>query len=101
MNTSHLKQWSLFYNSNNYLCLVHKVKDKIHIVNTNGTFYSVSKGINSNTYRMADEDDTPESFFMNFPVRILSDIRDKQRFEDIKSLYYAKSINTDKILLLL
>lgn len=89
MKAKDLKQWQLFYNTNNYLCLVYKVEHgKAHIVNYNGTFYKANR---DSDYEYSSEipEESVEQFFMNFPVCKL-DYKQKDVLQSIKDMYYTK-----------
>lgn len=99
MKAKDLKQWDLFFNTNGYVCLVYKTTGcGAVIVNTNGTFYTAKKDSN---YEYTDDipDMSTEEFFMNFPMTIFQDYRDRERFEAIKASYYAKN-KVSRLLLL-
>ena len=87
MRARDLKKWQLFYNTNNYLCLVYDISHgKAHIVNYNGTFYQANR---DSKHEYSDEK-PPESvsdFFVNFPLEKVEDWRNKRELEKIKTKF--------------
>lgn len=100
MITKHLKQWSTFYNSNGYLCLVHKIKgERGQIVNYNGIFYSI-KLEERNIPNYSPAMVTPDEFFAAFNTTVFYSPQTRSRYEGIKSRFYVKSKTLKKLLLL-
>lgn len=88
MRAGQLKQWQLFYNTNNYLCLVYKIEHgRALIVNYNGTFYKANR---DSEHEYSDEvpEETVEQFFDNFPLEKVDYYKERQELESIKDLYY-------------
>lgn len=99
MTTKHLKQWSTFYNSNGYLCLIHKVEGGSgQIVNYNGTFYSV-KLDNEDRPNYSKSTMTPDEFFIAFNETVFSHKDDTEGYRKIKARFYVKK-KVPKLLLL-
>ena len=101
MKAKELKQWQLFYNTNNYLCLVYKVGGRsAHIVNYNGTFYKAN--LNSEyEYSNKVPPETVEEFFMNFPMQKIEYYKDRDEIQHIKNLYYCQQNKNNKLLLII
>lgn len=82
-----LKKWQLFYNTNDYVCLVYAVHSgKAHVVNNNGTFYEIKTNTNF-CYSDAVPPLSVESFFKYFPIDKLNSPEDVERFSYIKGHY--------------
>lgn len=103
MKIQDLKQWDLFYNSNNYVCLVYKLTGRhACIINTNGTVYNAKKASDYN-YNNERPNMTLEEFFMNFPVHKLESYGKngtEQQYERIKAMYYSRG-EVPRLMLLL
>lgn len=87
MRARDLKKWQLFYNTNNYLCLVYDISHgKAHIVNYNGTFYKANR---DSEYKYSDEKppESVEDFFAGFPTCKLDDWRNARELESIKAKF--------------
>jgi hypothetical protein len=99
-----LKQWDTFYNTNGYLCLVHKVQfGRAQIVNYNGTFYSIGLNVGISTKYSGSTLDADE-FFTAFPKNLFNkhyDAENLLRYNNIKKRYYKKEDSGVKSKLLL
>lgn len=87
MKARDLKKWQLFYNTNNYLCLVYDISHgKAHIVNYNGTFYKANR---DSEHQYSDEKppESVEQFFAEFPMTKVEDWRNKRELESIKAKF--------------
>jgi len=87
MKAKDLKQWQLFYNTNNYLCLVYKTtKYGAHIINYNGTFYTAKR---ASDYEYDDivPEQTVKEFFENFPLTKVDYHEQRKQYEHIVELY--------------
>lgn len=104
MRVKELKQWQLFRNTNNYLCLAYRTTGNVvGIVNYNGTFYNAKK---DSSYEYSDEipQETVEEFFNNFPMEKLDYYKDRDRLLRIKSTYFiekGEDLRAKKLRLLL
>ena len=99
MKAKDLKQWQTFYNSNNYLCLIYKIKGgKAHIMNYNGTFYSVST-TSGNKYGYKPSTIEVDEFFSDFPIFKVENTDNKERYNYVKSIYSVGKKNINLLLL--
>ena len=82
-------QWSTFYNSNGYLCLIHKIQNnKAQIVNYNGTFYSITLGTDKPSYQPSIM--SADEFFNAFPHLFYGDKDNLERYYNIRNRFYVK-----------
>lgn len=99
MKAHELKLWETFYNNNGYMCIVYKITGtKVHIINYNGSIYSVSLNGNAN-YKHCGY--SALYFFENYPMHILRMPEEKAAFQQIRKLWRYGEINTRLKLLLL
>lgn len=87
MKKEDLKLYTVFINTNGYLSIVYNItKTKYHIMNYNGTFYSLT--IDENEVKYEKSEKTPREFFNEFP-------RDMLRF-DAKVIFTTVLLNYQK-----
>ena len=99
IKSKNLKLWQVFYNSNDYLCLIYKIENgRAYIMNYNGTFYTVST-VNGNEYKYRESVISTTAFLEQFPTNKVENWEDRKVVQYIKALRSVKTKNINLLLL--
>ncbi len=102
MKAKDFKLWQVFINTAGYRTIVYRItKQNVYVLNYNGNFYSIKLKSDCDRYQSCDL--TPEEFFEQYPLDVLTTFyQTRDRYKQLLKLYNnTKSIKFNRTLLLI